>query len=524
MILVAEDSEESLHVLVSILDENGFDVRPTITGTLALNAARSLQPDLILLDIGLPDLDGYQVCMQLKADERTRDIPIIFISGLHATSDKVKAFSAGGVDYITKPFQAEEIKARIMTHLALRQMRTQLQEQNDALRREIEARQEAQQELHQAHAELEKKVLERTSELAETNSILRAEIDERERSQAELRRALDVIVQLKARLQRENIYLRETIDEERGNKTILGNSRPIRAVLDQIGQVSGTASTVLILGETGTGKELVAQTIHDRSPRKLRAMVRVNCAALPSGIVESELFGRTKGAYTGATTDQAGRFEVADGSTIFLDEVGELAPELQAKLLRVLEDGTLERLGSAKTISVDVRVIAATNKDLEKAVQEGKFRADLYYRLNVFPIRVPPLRERIEDIPVLSQDLIRQSARKMGVPARDLDAEAMIELCNYSWPGNVRELRNLIERAMITSPGDRLVIQLPESHFPGARESLELEEMERQHIIKVLEGTRWRVKGKDGAAEVLGLKPTTLQSRMKKLGIDRPLS
>lgn len=506
-ILVVDDSEESLHILVSIIEELGYVARPVTQGLLAIRAARLSPPELVLLDIGLPDIDGYQVCQELKADEHTREIPILFISGLHATADKVKALAAGGVDYITKPFQVDEIKARISTHLSVRLMQTDLRQKNLLLQQEVTERHRAEQELQAAHDELEQRVHARTRELSTTNEALR--------------KALTEIEQLKARLENENIYLREEVGKRGGSLTILGQSQATRAILTQIAQVACTDTTVLILGETGTGKELVARTIHEQSQRAGRTMVTVNCAALPSGIVESELFGRAKGAYTGASTDQPGRFEVADGSTIFLDEIGELPNDLQAKLLRVLQDGTFERLGSTKTVKVNVRVIAATNRDLEAGVTEGRFRQDLYYRLNVFPIVVPPLRDRTEDIALLTDRFVEEFAAKMGKPLRPLRPATAENMEAYSWPGNVRELRNVIERAMIVSSGDTLDVHLPDAPHASTDVTYQLEETERRHILSVLEKTNWRVKGKDGAAERLGLKPTTLQSKMKKLGISR---
>jgi transcriptional regulator with GAF, ATPase, and Fis domain len=251
-------------------------------------------------------------------------------------------------------------------------------------------------------------------------------------------------------------------------------------------------------------------------------MVKVNCAALPSGIVESELFGRAKGAYTGASTDQPGRFEIADGSTLFLDEIGELSQELQAKLLCVLQDGKFERLGSTKTITVDVRVIAATNRNLEEMVREGGFRQDLYYRLNVFPIYIPPLRERGDEIHSLTEEFIKEFSRKMGKSIKSVDHDTILAMQRYPWPGNIRELRNVIERAMIISSSETLALQLPSISQFAVREPLQMNDAERRHIITVLERTNWRIKGKNGAAEILGLKPSTLHSKMKKLGIDRP--
>jgi transcriptional regulator with GAF, ATPase, and Fis domain len=280
-------------------------------------------------------------------------------------------------------------------------------------------------------------------------------------AERELQNALAEIKKLKDRLERENIYLREEYGLRPSDETVLGESAAIQEVLRKVQLVADTDSTVLLLGETGTGKELVAEAIHNSGPRKDRALVKVNCAALPASLVESELFGREKGAYTGALTREAGRFEVADGSTIFLDEVAELPLELQGKLLRVLQEGQFERLGSTRSITVDVRVIAATNRDLDEAVQKGTFRKDLYYRLNVFPISSPPLRERREDIPLLVWAFVQEFSAKMGKTIETISRRTMEALVNYVWPGNIRELRNIIERAMITSKGSTLHVEMP---------------------------------------------------------------
>jgi transcriptional regulator with GAF, ATPase, and Fis domain len=340
-------------------------------------------------------------------------------------------------------------------------------------------------------------------------------------AERELQNALAEIKKLKDRLERENIYLREEYGLRPSDETVLGESAAIQEVLRKVQLVADTDSTVLLLGETGTGKELVAEAIHNSGPRKDRALVKVNCAALPASLVESELFGREKGAYTGALTREAGRFEVADGSTIFLDEVAELPLELQGKLLRVLQEGQFERLGSTRSITVDVRVIAATNRDLDEAVQKGTFRKDLYYRLNVFPISSPPLRERREDIPLLVWAFVQEFSAKMGKTIETISRRTMEALVNYVWPGNIRELRNIIERAMITSKGSTLHVEMPTVPVGHVLERMTLQEVERSHIIHVLEATGWRIRGDGGAAQILGLKPTTLDSRIQKLGIKR---
>jgi transcriptional regulator with GAF, ATPase, and Fis domain len=324
------------------------------------------------------------------------------------------------------------------------------------------------------------------------------------------------------RLVAELSYLRREERERLGLTRIVGQSAAVRRVLELIRQVSTTDSTVLLLGETGTGKELFATQIHELSNRRGRAMVRVNCAAIPATLIESELFGRERGAFTGALSRQVGRFELADHSTIFLDEVGDLPSEVQVKLLRVLEERQIERLGSPHTITVDTRIIAATHRNLELRVSEGSFREDLYYRLNVFPIEVPPLRERTEDIPLLVWRFVEEFSKAFGKRIDSIEKDSLAGLQQYSWPGNIRELRNTVERSMIVATTRRLTIPSPQAPTPPSRRSPKLVDVEKEHIRAVLETTGWRIRGAGGAADRLGLKPTTLETRMAKLGLKRP--
>jgi formate hydrogenlyase transcriptional activator len=344
---------------------------------------------------------------------------------------------------------------------------------------------------------------------------------ERKKIRLELEKRLREIEELKHRLENENIYLHKEVKLLADHTEIVRQSLAMKKVLSQAEQVARTDSTVLIQGETGTGKELVARAIHRLSSKKDRLLVSINCASLPPTLIESELFGREKGAYTGALTKMIGRFEVADGSTLFLDEIGEIPLELQSKLLRFLEEGNFERLGSTNTLHVNVRIIAATNRDLGEEVKAGRFRKDLYYRLNVFPIAIPPLRERPEDIPLLVWAFVRMFQEKMGKEIETISKKTMEALQSYSWPGNVRELKNIIEHAMILSNDTTLAVRLPQPGYLGTDATQTLQAMERRYIVAVLEKTGWRLSGQGGAAEVLGLKRTTLRAKIKKLGIKR---
>ena len=456
----------------------------------------------------MPDIDGFETCRRLKANPATADIPVVFLTALIDTAEKVKGFEAGAVDYLTKPFQYDEVLVRVRTHLRLR---------------------EVERELHEANRSLETRVEERTEEL---------------------RKALGELEKLKQRLQAENVYLQEELGADM--RSVVGSSAALRGVLEKVERVARSDTSVLITGETGTGKELVARAVHDASPRRERPMVKLNCAAISAGLVESELFGHVKGAFTGASDKHVGRFLLADGGTLFLDEVSELPLDTQVKLLRVLQEREFEPVGSSKTQRVDVRVIAATNRRLEDQIAAGKFRSDLFYRLSVFPIDVPPLRARREDIAALTEHFIDRFARKLGRRIAGLAPGALDALLAHDWPGNVRELQNTIERALISSPGDRLAIDwslgarptptdaagrpgldraaqvaqapavdgastAPATGANGAGDTLH--EVERQHIIAVLRRTQGVIEGPRGAAKLLDMKPSTTRYRMKKLGI-----
>ena len=350
-ILVVDDVQKNLEIAVRYLIDANFEVFVAKSGEEALEKTKAINPDIVLLDVMLPGINGFESCKHIKEADSSKDIPIIFMTALSDLSDKVKGFEAGGVDYITKPMQREELLARVSTHLKLRITQKAFQD---------------------AKANLEHRVAERT---------------------AELNGALEKVEQLKNQLQAQNVYLREEIRSEHNFDEIIGRSEPLKKVLTRLEQVAKTDASVLILGETGTGKELIARAIHDGSTRNHHPLVKVNCAAMPANLMESELFGHEKGAFTGAVSKKIGRFELANGGTIFLDEIGDLPMELQPKLLRALQEGEIERLGNSQSISVDVRVIAATNRNLKQAMEDTQFRQDLFFRLNVFPVYVPPLRQ-----------------------------------------------------------------------------------------------------------------------------------
>ncbi len=634
-LLVVDDTPANINVLVPTLEEAGFDVLVATNGIQALERARLGAPELILLDILMPELDGLETCRRLKQDPAMRDIPVIFMTALHDVGEKVAGFAAGGVDYITKPFASEEVLERVRTHVTLRRLQRDLQRKNVLLEATTG-------QLTALSAALT--CFLRTGSLADATALLLADALRRagaacgwmgmlsgdgarvlavqgsDRSLAELQRSAgplideartrlargerqgiavrgdgcysfavverdDVVGWLtiadpqasperiappgieqllhgagvlyayqrlsereaetqrgRARAEETASYLREEIETEQHAGRMIARSESLRAVLATVERIARTDSTVLILGETGTGKEMVARSIHDLSPRSARLLVKVNCAAIPENLVESELFGHEKGAFTGATAARKGRFELADGGTIFLDEVGDMPLLAQSKLLRVLQEREFERLGASRPTRVDVRVLAATHRDLPKLVEEGRFREDLYYRLNVVPIRLPPLRERPEDITTLASCFLSRFAVKHGVPVERLSEQSLQRLVAYRWPGNVRELENIIERAvilasdptvelstaMLPEPPARGVPQAPPAVPAQAPEAPDaaplsgtLDEVQQEYMLRVLERARWVIEGPNGAAAQLGLKPSTLRHRMHKLGIHK---
>ncbi|MGB5835266.1 MAG: sigma 54-interacting transcriptional regulator [Thiohalocapsa sp.] len=578
-ILAVDDNPDNLGVLLELLTAQGYRLLVAEDGSSALQQAEYVRPDLILLDILLPDMDGFAVCSALKERAATRDIPVLFMSALTDTQDKVRGLELGAVDYITKPFQHDEVLARVRTHLALETLRRRLGESEARLANVLESTMDAILTWDEAgRVRLFNRAAERVLKCSTANAIgqplesfltdslrrlledyraqggddaaplwlpqgltakradgeefpieaslsrcwveterlhtlILRDVQERSRAEAEQRR-----------LQGLTRYLQEQLDSVQGPTDLIGAEGGLRAVMDRLRQVATTDATVLITGETGTGKEVIARAVHAMSARSDEALVTLNCAAIPAGLVESELFGHEKGAFTGALARKIGRFELANGGTLFLDELGELPIDLQAKLLRVLQEREIERVGNPRSIKVDVRIIAATNRNLQQRVADDEFRSDLFYRLNVFPIALPALRERREDIPALAAHFVQHYSAKYGRRISVIPKPVEARLVRLDWPGNVRELQHLIERAVIMSPGVELVMDEPLETAPGApkTDSTALRDVERDHILRVLKATHWRISGPNGAAERLGLKPTTLESRLKRLGITRP--
>jgi PAS domain S-box-containing protein len=615
-ILLVDDNPTNLQLLFGTLKGLGHKLLVAKSGEDALKVAHWAHPDLILLDILMAGMDGFETCAQLKSDPDTREIAVIFLSALDDTDDKIKGLSMGAVDYIAKPFQAEEVIARVETHLTIARLRTELAERN----RQLEAANQPilnsvgdgiygldeegnitfanpaatrltgypgdnliGNSIHELHlfarwdgtpyhfieSGIYQTLKQGVAKQSDTDVFWRQtgdhfavswtctpikrdgkvqgavlafrDVTQRKRQENQLREALTEVERLRDRLQAENAYLQAEVKTEGRFDSIVGDSQALKDVLDQIDQVAPTKSSVLIIGESGTGKEAMARAIHDLSPRRDRPLIKVNCGAITPTLIESELFGHEKGAFTGAHKQRQGHFELADGGTIFLDEVGELPLDAQVKLLRVLQEHEISRLGSENAIRVDVRVIAATNRDLVDMVEQGQFRMDLFYRLNVFPLTVPPLRERREDIPLLVGKFLSDQARAQSRTFTRVSEDGMQLLMTYHWPGNIRELQNVIERAAILARDQVVPIapHLVDSGIPlsgsadatapagdrfaesGEKGFATLADNEKHHIHRVLEHTNWLIAGKGGAAEILDLPASTLRSRMKKLGIER---
>ena len=606
---------------MTILTEGGYAVHKRQT-ELQLQFVKHTLPDLVLVDLRTPGMDGYRVSASLKNDPTTRAIPVIFISSIDHSINQAKALLSGAVDYVTEPFDPEEVLWRIETHISLRRLRENLEFSarergpesvaiNEGLERafqeihiltQITGRKHAEETIREQQAEL-RQVLDlapqhiivlgpdgsrlysnqaalnyygitleewrscdprrlfHPDDCEEMTSGAHIKVSSASTHEAEARllgrdgkyhwflfrrnplrdgeghitrwyvAATDIEdhKQAEERLQHENIALREEIDHASMFEEIIGTSPPLQAVLSRIAKVAPTESTVLITGETGTGKELVARAIHKQSRRSSRAFVSVNCAATPRDLIVSELFGHEKGAFTGATQQRLGRFQLAEGGTIFIDEIGELPAETQIALLRVLQEREFERLGGNRPIRADVRVITATNRDLQAAIAAGAFRADLFYRLNVFPIEIPPLRERGEDIPLLIEYFIDRYARKAGKSIRGVSRKTLDLFKSYPWPGNIRELQNVVERSVIVCETENFSVD--ESWLSrqpvatNAKAALDLSEQlaaqEKEWIEAALRESGGQVFGPSGAAARLGMPRSTLESKIRSLKINK---
>ena len=590
-LLIVDDEFFNIRALGEVL-RTTYEVFTATDGRMALDLAARYRPDLVLLDIQMPEMDGYEVCREMQADQLLCAIPIIFVTSLTGEEDENIGLSLGAVDYITRPFRPAIIRQRIKNQLELKRRREEKLHRVEKSLRESEERfrlfmdmsptvtwikdeegrvvylsktfekyfnVREKDALGKSDAELwspdvaekyrlnDLDVMRANRPAVFTDKIVRPDgnthywltskfpytdavgsrfiggvaldITRQKQLEQELQRQVEEISILKQQVESENVYLRNEIRTNAVTRKLVDTSMVMKQLVAQAELIAQTNVTVLIQGETGSGKELIAQHIHERSSRNQQNFYKISCAAIPSTLLENELFGHEKGAYTGAQERQIGHFELADKATLFLDEIGELPLEAQAKLLRVIQEGEFSRVGSPRVIKTDVRIIAATNRDLAEEVRRGSFREDLYYRLSVFPLIVPPLRERFEDIPQLVWSLVHEIGVKMGKPRAIIDSQDMNALQMYSWPGNVRELRNVIEHAFIFSPDKKLHIRIPEFHRQVGKRSLALQDIEHQHITEVLTITNWRVRGKNGAARLLDLHPNTLYSRMKKLGI-----
>jgi DNA-binding NtrC family response regulator len=484
-IYVVDDDVSVREAVGSLIRSAGLRVRTFASAQEMLASLRMELPSCLVLDIQLPDINGFELQQELA----TKDIqiPIIFLTGHGDIPMSVRAIKAGALEFLTKPFDDEYLLEAIRSAIAR-------DNKNERSRGTI--------------------TKERFEECTGTDRALRAAPNQPE-----------IVI---------SSHLNGSEKAAAAFGEIIGQSRAWRQIIRQIEMVAPTDATVLVLGETGTGKELIARELHRRSRRKHKPLVRVNCASIPKELYESEFFGHARGAFTGAVKDRIGRFEAADRGTLFLDEVGEIPLELQGKLLRVVQEKCYERVGEEKTRCADVRIVAATNRDLKKEVAAGRFREDLYYRLNVFPIKVAPLRDRKEDVPLLATHFIDISVKELECPRPRLTRAGIETLQNYDWPGNIRELRNVIERAAIFAQGGVLDFDLPGTAvdlnsfvLEDVEEveyltDAEMRRRERENLFAVLQKTGWKIKGVDGAAELLGLKPTTLISRIEKMGLKRP--
>ncbi len=632
-VLIVDDDRYNRDLLSHILAKNNIEHIEAENGKQALELLKNEEKfDAVISDILMPEMDGFQLTINLKENKKLKHLPIILYSSTYKEDeDKNFAIKLGVDSFLVKPAPADELIStlndvvgkkgarklgriksdesyKLYSTRLIKKLERKLVELEEASKREAELSSEAAKNLIKYRAifdnandaliitnsqviiecntqasqlfgldkmeligksfwllsseyqldgkssiitwkeklnEVHRKknlVFEWTVRNSEGNLIdveiglssfllndethyllVLRDLTERKQHAFELRKAYREISKLKEKLENENIYLKSELKQVFNFENILTNNEKFKETLEMIGNVSLSDSTVLILGETGTGKELIARAIHQLSKRNKAPLIKINCAAIPPTLIESELFGHEKGAFTGAIQRKIGRFEMANGGTLFLDEIGDLPFDLQTKLLRVLQEGEFERVGGRESIKVDVRIIAATNRDLSEMINKGEFRQDLFYRLNVFPVHVPPLRDRKDDIPLLVEHFVEVYSKKMNKSIKKISKNTLNKLMAYNWPGNIRELENIIERAVVISTGDKLVIGdwLEETTDVKPKGFVSLDQYEKDYIEKVLAHTKGKISGKGGAAEILGMKPTTLQSRMIKLGIKR---
>ncbi len=560
-ILIVDDNPENLTVLRKILTKQGYKVRPAISGEIALKAIKSSLPDLILLDILMPGMDGYEICRELKSDDHTRGIPVIFISALGELDDKVKGFSVGGVDYILKPFQAEDILARVRTHLELKTALSDKEKSNlmlqgifssfpdtiitvDTSGKVINSNKAMDQVCDELNIcggtfqdNLEKKSGQCYQVLADTLKTKRA-VKEQQIKCGKDNNEKILVLNTSPLIDHKGDFigavmvmrditrlteLEKSLKEKQSYRNIIGKSKEMQEIYTLLEQVAGLNINILIIGESGTGKELIAEALHYSGIRKSKPLIKVNCAALSENLLESELFGHVKGAFTGAIDNKIGRIQAAEGGTLFLDEIGDIPVSVQVKLLRFLEQKEYERVGESKTRKADVRVVAATNADLKEKMINGEFREDLYYRLKGMIVRIPPLRARKEDLPLLCSHFMQKYLKTLNKKLDGFSDAAMKILLDYPWPGNIRELKHSIEHACILCSGGQILPGnlpaeltdiLPEDFQAESSDTSDFiysPKLDKKRLLAALELNKWN---KTKTARELGVSRNTLYRYM----------
>jgi DNA-binding NtrC family response regulator len=515
-ILIVDDIFENLYLLRVILEEAGFDVIEANDGKEGLKKLyENSTVDLIISDILMPVMDGYMFCQACKKDELLKNIPFVFYTSTYTEKlDEDFALKLGANHFLRKPTDPDVILQLVQNLVTDNNPKPA--KKNQFTEREVLTLYSKRliSKLEQKNLDLENEVFERKKAEREVIS-----------ANKQLLKANNELNLLRNKLEQENVYLRNEIDLVFNYEEMVYGSEEFSIVLTEVEKVAPTNATVLLLGESGTGKELLARAIHNTSLRNNKPLIKVNCSAIPRELIESELFGHKKGSFTGAFGDKIGKFELADGGTLFLDEIGELTLDMQPKILRFLQEGEIEIVGGTQIKKLDVRVIAATNRDLKDEIEKKQFREDLYFRLNVFPIIVPPLRKRNDDVPLLVEHFVEKFNKSYGKKIKYISDEAMRKLKQYEWPGNIRELENLIERASILSTSETLIIPGFESSAQKTISindtDLSFDTAQRNHILQVLEKCNWKISGTNGAATILELKPSTLRDKMVKLGIKK---